>query len=754
MNRIHAFAVAKSFTLTTPATYAFALLLGAMAVLLEWAVRPWVGDRVLFLFLLPALLVAAVALGRGPSWLILAMGAVYGASIGSPGTTLAAPGTEQLLAVLAYLAVGTSVVTFGNRLRYSSLRAALAEERLRVAQDETGVGVFDLDYGAGTASVSPSLCQLLGQPVFRGPMPIARWLAMLHPEHVEDSRRAMREMVARGDLRYDREQRIELANGGHRWLLFRVRVDLAPDGSVTRARGAAVDITARKNLEQRFGVALESSTVPFNIMTPVRDASGRVVDFLWTYVNPAAGRAFCREPRDLVGRRIEESFPGVWNQPGLLARYVAVVENGTASEFEIRSNATGNGGWFHVIASPLEGSVAVWFTNITERKHQEAALREADRRKDEFLAVLAHELRNPLAPIRQCVQIARSGAAGETRREWAHGVIERQVQNMSLLLDDLLDVSRITRGTLLLRKSAVALSGVVEAALETARPHVEAKGHRLHVQLPDHPVTFEIDPLRMSQVLGNLLTNAAKYTDPGGHIGLDVRVEADAVVMRVTDDGIGLEPDQLGRIFEMFAQIDDAKARSQGGLGIGLAMSRGLVELHGGRLTARSAGAGRGSEFTVHLPAASCALRRQDGASSPHATVAGPEGASLRMLIADDNIDAADSLAALLRMHGHVVHVAYDGEAALAAFHRFEPHAVLLDVGMPRKSGLEVARAIRGSPAGKRAILIAVTGWGRERDRRDALEAGFDHHTTKPMDPAQIQGFLTTRRAAVLAGPP
>jgi signal transduction histidine kinase/CheY-like chemotaxis protein len=489
-------------------------------------------------------------------------------------------------------------------------------------------------------------------------------------------------------------------------------------------------------------------------MAPVRDEAGRVVDLRLTYLNPAAGRAFGREVRDLVGRRIAESFPGVWDEPGLLARYVAVVDQGTSCEFETRSNVTGQGGWFHVIASPLQGCAAVWFTNITERKQQEAALREADRRKDEFLAVLAHELRNPLAPIRQCVQIARSAAAGETRREWAHGVIDRQVQNMSLLLDDLLDVSRITRGTLLLRKSAVALSGVIEAALEIARPHVEAKGHRLQVKLPDQPVMLEIDPLRMSQVLGNLLTNAAKYTDPGGHIGLAVHVEPDALVVRVTDDGIGLDADQLGRIFEMFAQIDDAKARSQGGLGIGLAMSRGLVELHGGRLTARSAGAGRGSEFTVRLPAAACALRQPEAAAATRAAPQEAGGASLQMLIADDNIDAADSLAALLRMHGHVVHVAYDGEAALAAFHRFEPHAVLLDVGMPRKSGLEVARAIRGSPAGKRAILIAVTGWGRERDRRDALEAGFDHHTTKPMDPAQIQALLAAGRAAVVAGQP
>ena len=880
------------------------------------------GDRIPYLFVLAALVWSAAALGRGPSLLILAAGAVGGVWLSQPAA-LAAPRAETLIPLLAYLATGALFVIFGNRLRFSSVRAAVAEERLRLAQDETGVGVFELDYAAGIASVSTSLCQLLGQPAARSPMPLERWLAMLHPSHVENSRQAVREMVARGDLRYEREQRIELANGEARWLLFRVRVDLGPDGAVARTRGAAMDITAHKRLdvrlhhaqaelrqhisdlerlhalgrrlaaaggdpaaplqalldlvvdmngarhgvlslcdeggaalpatvctgfgaqagdvvsaaaaqpaagnaeaavpayhrrlgeaqglsgvrstpligtsgevmgaisvlfpearapseretrlsevcaataaavverqraqaaaaqtEKRFEVTLDSSTVPFTIMAPVRDAAGRVVDFRWTYLNPAAALTFAREARHLVGRRVSEIFPNAWDQPGLLEHYAGVVEGGEACEFESRSNVTGRGGWYHMIASPLQGSMAVWFTNITERKRQEAALREADRRKDEFLAVLAHELRNPLAPIRQCVQIARSKAAGEPQREWAHGVIDRQVHNMSLLLDDLLDVSRITRGTLLLRRSVVGLNGVIEAALETARPHVEAKGHRLRVSLPEQPVSLEIDPLRMSQVLGNLLTNAAKYTDPGGHIVLDARMDADAVVIRVTDDGIGLRPDHLDRLFEMFAQIDDAKARSQGGLGIGLAMSRGLVELHGGRLTARSAGAGLGSEFTVRLPAECCALRVESAPAAARGPARPSDAADgLHMLIADDNADAADSLAALLRMQGHVVHVAYDGETALAAFHRFEPHAALLDLGMPRGSGLDVARAIRRSPAGARAILIAVTGWGQERDRRDALEAGFDHHATKPMDPLQLQAMLSAGRAASL----
>jgi signal transduction histidine kinase/CheY-like chemotaxis protein len=519
-------------------------------------------------------------------------------------------------------------------------------------------------------------------------------------------------------------------------------------GEVGAATAAAVVERERARMsaaenEKRFSVALESSIVPFSILRPVRNDAGVIVDFEWTYLNPAAARALGRDIDELTGTPIGKLLPAAWDAPGLFERYVGVVERGEQCEFEVNTNITGRGGWYNVIAAPLHGSAAVWFANINERKIQEQNLRDADRRKDEFLATLAHELRNPLAPIRQAVRIARSGASSEAQRRWSHGIIERQVQNMSLLLDDLLDVSRIGRGTLLLRKSREFLATVVETAIETARPHIEAKRHRLEVALPPEPVALDIDPLRIAQVLGNLLTNSAKYTEAGGLIRVTAGIETDQVVIRIADNGIGFTQEQAAQVFELFSQTPAAMEKSEGGLGIGLALSRGLIELHGGRIEASSAGPGLGTEVTVRLP--------WQGASIPAERDPTPQAPALartatssvqRILIADDNRDAADSLAELLRLEGHEVHVAYDGEQALSIFSRIDPDAALLDVGMPRLSGLQVALAIRQRSSGQRATLIAVTGWGQERDRRTALDSGFDYHLTKPIQPEDIQALL------------
>jgi signal transduction histidine kinase/ActR/RegA family two-component response regulator len=502
--------------------------------------------------------------------------------------------------------------------------------------------------------------------------------------------------------------------------------------------------------ERRFSVALESSVVPFTILTPVRHNDGPIVDFGWTYINPAAARALGREVADLIGRDIGTVLPLAWEAPGLFARYVRVLESGEQCEFEIQSSATNQGvRWYNVLAAPLQGSLAVWFTNITGRKKYEETLREADRRKDEFLATLAHELRNPLAPIRQGVRIAAAKNSTDAQRRWSHAIIERQVQHMALLLEDLLDVSRIGRGTLLLRKSNELLSVVMDTALEAARPHLEAKRHRLQKSLPSNPVTLEIDPVRIAQVLGNLLTNAAKYTDPGGEIVVSAQREGQDFVIRVKDNGIGLTQEQQAQVFEMFSQVPAAVEQSQGGLGIGLALARGLIELHGGTIRASSAGLGRGTEFIVRLPG-SCIVSEPAGAPDILAVSPVTAGADSKrcILIADDNVDAADSLAELLRLEGYEVHVAYDGAEALATFARVDPDAALLDVGMPHVSGLEVVRAIRQQPRGQRAMLIAVTGWGQERDRRLALESGFDHHLTKPMQPEVICDLIQRGRTS------
>ena len=379
---------------------------------------------------------------------------------------------------------------------------------------------------------------------------------------------------------------------------------------------------------------------------------------------------------------------------------------------------------------------------IASRERAEAALREADRRKDEFLATLAHELRNPLAPIRQAALISQAPAATEAQKRWSHDVISRQVQHMSLLLDDLLDVSRITRGTLELRRQPTDLAAIVEAAVETARPAIDAKRHELLVDIPNAAPRFSADPLRLAQVLSNLLTNAAKYTDPEGQIRLGAAVTAGTLTVSVTDSGIGIPPQDIAGVFAMFSQVKSTQDRSEGGLGIGLALAKGLVELHGGTLEANSRGVGFGSEFIVRLPLSTVEGRSSEAAPTPRA----PRPSCRKVLIADDNRDAAESLAVLLRMDGHEVTIAYDGPQALAMLVQGRPEVALLDIGMPGLNGYEVASRVRHGPLGRGITLIAVTGWGQDRDKAQARDAGFDHHFTKPVDPARLSELLRSGR--------
>jgi PAS domain S-box-containing protein len=375
---------------------------------------------------------------------------------------------------------------------------------------------------------------------------------------------------------------------------------------------------------------------------------------------------------------------------------------------------------------------------IEIRERAEAALREIDRRKDEFLATLAHELRNPLAPIRQAALISKAPDATEAQKRWSHDVISRQVHHMSLLLDDLLDVSRVTRGTLELRTEMTELLAVVDAAVETARPLIDAKRHRFSIELPSDPVVFAADPLRLAQVLSNLLTNAAKYTDPAGEIRLRATADAEHVTISVSDTGIGMSAEALSRVFAMFSQIQSGQDRSEGGLGIGLALARGLVELHGGVIEARSAGLGKGSEFIVRLPRRRIHDSKRPAARLEPASRVSPR----RVLIADDNRDAADSLAMLLRLDGHEVTVANNGREALATFNTLLPEVAVLDIGMPELDGYEVARQVRQHSLGRAVTLIAVTGWGQEADKARTLAAGFNHHFTKPIEPEQLAHLL------------
>lgn len=375
--------------------------------------------------------------------------------------------------------------------------------------------------------------------------------------------------------------------------------------------------------------------------------------------------------------------------------------------------------------------------DMTERKRIEDVLREADRRKDEFLATLSHELRNPLAPIRNAIELMRRAEADSSIGERALDVMERQVRQLVRLTDDLLDVSRITRNRIELRRDRIDVRAAIRSAVETVEPLSEAAGHALAVSLPAHPLWVHADFTRLAQAFANLLDNAVKYTDRGGQLRVSaVSVDGEAVVT-VADNGIGIEPALLPGIFEMFVQIQQPTSRPRTGLGIGLALTRRLVELHEGRIEARSGGAGTGTTFTVRLPTAAAGREQQ-----PPIAIDG-QVARCRVLVAEDIPDSAEMMRLMIECMGHEVRIAADGVQAVAAAREFDPQIALLDIGMPRMDGYEAARQIRAM-LGPGVLLVALTGWGQEQDQQRAYAAGFDHHITKPAEPDALESLIAS----------
>ena len=375
------------------------------------------------------------------------------------------------------------------------------------------------------------------------------------------------------------------------------------------------------------------------------------------------------------------------------------------------------------------------------------SLQEADRRKDVFLATLAHELRSPLAPIRNAVQVLRLKSPPAPELGWATGVIDRQVQQMTHLIDDLLDISRIALNKLVLHKERVILETVVQAAVETSRPLIDQHGHELIVSLPPESIVLDGDLARLAQVFSNLLNNAAKYSERGGRIWLTVEREGSDAVVTVHDTGIGIAADMLPHIFEMYTQVEAQFERSEGGLGIGLSLVKQLVTQHGGSVEARSDGHDQGSEFIIRLPIDLTAQLRPDKGRDDFEK---QSASGLRILVVDDNRDSANSLSMLLRLTGNETQTAYDGAEALSLAGEFRPDVVLLDIGLPKLNGYEVARRIREQSWGKRVILIALTGWGQEEDRQRSREAGFDDHMVKPVELSPLMNLLAELRHALV----
>jgi len=500
-----------------------------------------------------------------------------------------------------------------------------------------------------------------------------------------------------------------------------------------------VDITERKQAEEsrvRLASIVESSD----------DAIiSKTLDGVVTSWNQAAERLFGYSANEAIGEHIQLIIPVERHseEEEVLAR---LRRGEKIDHFEtVRQAKNGRRMNISLTVSPLRASdgriigASKVARDITDRKLAEQALLEADRRKNEFLATLAHELRNPLAPIRNSLHLLRMQDSTPAA-ERVHDMLERQVTHLVRLVDDLLEISRINSGKIELRKEPVELAAVVRTALEISRPLIDAGGHQLAIALPREPITVEADPVRLSQIIANLLNNAAKYTDPGGQIWLTADRQAGEAVILVRDTGIGLAADVLPRVFDMFTQVDRDHKRAQGGLGIGLALVKRLAELHGGRVEARSAGEGKGSEFSIHLP-----LARQRAAASMETALLRPgTGGTVRrrVLIVDDNRDAAASLALLLKLLGSEAQTANDGPSALQTAEIYRPDLVLLDLGMPGMSGFDVARHLRQHPELCKVTLIALTGWGQEDDRRRTQEAGFDNHLVKPVDLVALSSLI------------
>jgi PAS domain S-box-containing protein len=479
----------------------------------------------------------------------------------------------------------------------------------------------------------------------------------------------------------------------------------------------------------------------------IKDRQGRYV-----FANDAAEKAF-QTPRDhLYGRTDDEIFP-----PETAAKFKENDQQARASGAGVQvieTLAHEDGVLHHSLVSkfPIPGPdgttalVGGMAIDITDRLRAEEALKEADRHKDEFLAMLAHELRNPLAPIRNALHVMKQPTTDPTINGQVRDMAERQVRHMARLLDDLLDVARISQGRIKLHQEPLDLSSLVSRTTEAVRSLIDDRHHELTVSLASGPLWVEGDATRLEQVLTNLLTNACKYTDPGGRLWVGAMRENDEIVLRVCDTGIGITAEMLPRVFDLFVQVERRLDRSQGGVGIGLTLVKRLVEMHGGTVRAISPGLGKGSEFVVHLPALARARASEEARPKGDTPVTTP---SRRILIVDDNPDAADTLALLLRLGGQEVEVAYDGPTGLARAREFQPAVILLDIGMPGMDGYEVARRLRREPALGATVLVALTGWGQEEDRRRGREAGFDHHLVKPVEPRTLQNLLAEMTAPV-----
>jgi len=637
-----------------------------------------------------------------------------------PRGQIAIEGTQGAIEVAAYALSSLLIAGLGGAMQRARRAAEEGERRFRGFMQHSPNGVFIKDAQGRYIFMNRVGEKLVGTASWEG-----KTDADLLPREVADQVMAHDREVLSADAA--RRYQVSLPRPEGTLTLRSVKFPLRDPEGRRYVGAVTMDVTAEQEAQRQLQTIADA--LPAVVLMVDRELR-------FQYINQLGAQWMRRAPQDVVGKPVAELIgeQGFAEIRPYLDRVLA--GETVIYEREVEYPAFGRR-WAAVHLAPLpDGFVAVT-TDIHERKRMEQALQEADRRKDQFIATLAHELRNPLAPIRMAVALLGNERAADHDRSWALGVVERQVGNMARLIEDLLDMARITSGKLLMRKERVLLATVIDAALETSRPAIEAARHRLVTSLPPAPVVLHADPTRLAQVLANLLNNSAKYTPPGGVIELGAELADRELVLSVRDNGMGFPPELGEHLFEPFAQWAPAEAAAAG-LGIGLALVRGIVALHDGTVSAASAGPGKGSRFEVRLPLDESVPARERAAPAPLSA----SGLGRRVLVADDNRDAADALCRVLSLLGYDTRAAYDGAEAIELCDSFRPHVAVLDIGMPGRSGYEVAQRVRARK-GREIKLIALTGWGSDADVQRARDAGFDQHLTKPVDPAVLGEMLS-----------
>jgi PAS domain S-box-containing protein len=742
-------------------SYALSLLALAAAVLLRWVLDPLMGDALPLVTLFGAVAAAVWLGGYRPAVLVALLGYVAceylfiaprgSLSLGSQGGAVA-----NVIGLAAYLFTCAIIIGLGQAMRKAQEEKAsqLTAARLLASIVESSDDAIISKTLDGVVQTWNAAAQhLFG---YTADEVIGRHISLIIPrDRITEEDDILASLKA--GKRIDHFETERVRSDGQR---VQVSLTISPirdaSGAVVGASKIARDVTERKRIEadrEKFVTLIENSTDFIGIC----DLDGTPL-----FVNRAGLAMVGLDSIEQARRMPVASFFFPEDQHRIVHDFFPSVLQTGHGEIEIRFRhfKTGEARWmaYKVLTLPgTDGRPVAFATvsqDITERKRLEDNLRRvaeelsgADRRKNEFLAMLAHELRNPLAPISNAVRALTLGRRDETAVDSASEMLERQVGQIIRLVDDLLDVSRISRGKIALRTERVQLAPVIQQAVEATRALYRSMNQELVVALPSEPIYLNADPTRLAQVVGNLLNNACKFTDVGGHIALTVEREGEQVAIRVRDNGVGIAAEHLAGIFEMFTQIESSLERSRSGLGIGLTLVKTLVEMHGGTVEAHSEGVGRGSEFVVRLP---MLLDVQAPLTPPApAHLEGLPVVRRRVLIVDDNKDAAEWLATLLSLSGHETHVAHDGVEAVKAAERLRPDAVLLDIGLPRIDGYEVCRRMRQQPWGRDLMIVALTGWGQDEDRQKSREAGFNTHLVKPVDDEVLLNLLASLPSGV-----